>query len=394
MSRQQLPSQIRKVTLTSRKDGRPVVRYEVRVDVGTTGHRKQTKRRFRTEQEARNALGRTIDQRATGTYVLKSGDTMREVIEAWLAGKTGVRRTTWTQYRDYLKPVIELYGDMPVQDLKKSHIDTLLGLLEAGDLSRTDAKLRRKPWSGQSRRHLLANLSRVLDSEVKQGRLARNVAVLVDTPPLDKKQRPTYDVKQLRTLLDGTRDDREGIAWQLGSIGLRRAEIAGLRWQDVDMDAHTLTICHTRVMVDGHAQISTPKTQAGIRTLPIPDPVYTALLHAKALQKREGIVAEYVVVNEAGQPYRPEYLTKLFKKACKRLGLPPINLHDERHSFATNGIANGENPVKMSWYLGHTSIRTPLDLYVHKRSDELLSVAQGYAELLRDVSTDSVKEAG
>lgn len=326
---------------------------------------------------------------------------MREVIEEWLTGKTaGVRRTSWTQDRDYLKPVIQFYGDLPVQDLEKSHIDRLLKLLETGELPRENPKYNRKPWCGRSRDHLLTKLAGVLDSEVRRGRLGRNPALLVTKPIIDSKKRKTFTVQQLQALLDGTKDDRTGIAWVFGSLGLRRAEIAGIRWQDIDMQAHTIKICHTRVVVDGHDEESTPKTWAGNRTLPIPEPVYSALLRTRAMQTRDRMTAEgkyqesgYVVVDELGRPYRAQYLTKLWNRASKRLNLPAITLHDERHTCATLYIRAGVDPDIVKTWLGHTSVRFTLDTYVDAKPDDLLKAAQVHAELSKDVSTERVNKA-
>lgn len=386
MSRQQLPSQIRKVELTSRRNGRPEIRYEVRLDVGTNGQRHQVKRRYRTEQEARNALGRTIDQRASGTYILKTAVTMREVVEQWLAGKTGLRPTSWNHLRDYLKPVIDLYGDMPCQDLKKAHIDTLLRRLAEGDIPRRDKQTRRK-WSGTSRHHLLQALSRVLDNEVMQGHLPRNVALLVDKPRMDSEERPTFTPDEVQKLLNTTKDDVYGIAWQLALTGLRRAEIAGLTWDDIDMDAHELTIRRTRVVVNGKVEIGTPKTARSTRTLPIPDPLYSALLHTRASQMRRQMVGEYVVVNEQGRPPYPDHLSDEWVKACQKAKVQAIKLHDARHTCATLLHLQGVPIVTVSAWMGHATASFTMQRYTHNQPGELLKAATVHAGLSRDVST-------
>lgn len=379
--RNQLPLSIKKVELGSRRNGRPEIRYEVRIDVGSNGQRRQVKRRFRTEQEARNALGRTIDQRASGTYIHKTAVTMREVIEQWLAGKTGIRRSSWTHLRDYLKPVVDLYGDIPCQDLKKAHIDALLKRLAEGSLPRRDQQTRRK-WSGTSRHHLLQALSRVLDSEVMQGHLPRNVALLVDKPKMDSEERPTFTPDEVQKLLSVTKDDQYGIAWQLALTGLRRAEIAGLWWSDIDMDAHELTIRRTRVVVNGKVEIGTPKTARSTRTLPIPDPLYSALLYARLRS-----VGEYVVVNEQGQPPYPDHLSDEWVKACQKAKVQPIKLHDARHTCATLLHLQGVPIVTVSAWMGHATASFTMQRYTHNQPGELLKAATVHAGLSRDVST-------
>jgi integrase len=154
-----------------------------------------------------------------------------------------------------------------------------------------------------------------------------------------------------------------------------------------------MNICHTRVAVDGHDVESVPKTEAGRRTLPIPTTLYSALLHARAMQTRQRMNAGgqyvdsgYVVVDELGLPYRTQNLTKQWRKTCDRLGLPRITLHDERHTCATLHILNGANPAVMKVWLGHTSIRFMYDTYVHSQPDGLLKIAEAHAELARVVT--------
>lgn len=90
-------------------------------------------------------------------------------------------------------------------------------------------------------------------------------------------------------LLDTTQNDRDGVTYQFALAGLRRADIAGMCWSAVDMDPHTLSIKDTRVTVDGHAVDSTTKTTRSTRVLPIPDPVYAALLYVRAAKSLDRV---------------------------------------------------------------------------------------------------------
>ncbi|MDV7992177.1 tyrosine-type recombinase/integrase [Rhodococcus sp. IEGM 1374] len=384
MPRQQLPPNIKKITLPSGG-----IRYEVIIDTGVVaGKRKQSRKRFRTEEEARRELGKVVFQRDSGTYVHKRKTTVADAVDSWLSGRTSWQLSTLTGHRNRLKPLLTLYSELPLQDLTKTNIDELMARLEAGDLPR-DGKQKRRPSNGQSRRNILSSIRQLLDSEVEQGHIPRNVAQYVDTPRLDSKERPTLTVQELRAVLDVTKDDRDGHQHQLGSLGLRKQELAGLCWEHIDMEAHTMRIVRTRTIVDGKVIIGQPKTDRSKRDLPIPDPVYSSLLHARAVQRQEMSQARdryrdsgHVFVNELGDPVYPDYLTDRWKAACARAGVPVINLHDERHTCATLMILNGVPIPTVSAWLGHATSAFTMARYVHNQPHALAAAAVSYGALV------------
>ncbi len=248
-TRRRLPPGAKWVTLPSKER-----RVELVADVGidpATGKRKQTRRRYRTVEDAIEAYNKIKRESREGTYVGRSGRTLKQVCEDWLAGRRGIRPTTLAGYRNWLKPVIAAYGEMPVQKLTKRHLDDLVPLLQAGKLRRSDGHSIR-PWSARSINAMLGVLDQVLADAVKQGLMSRNVAELVDRLGQTRKERDTYTAAKVKKVLAAARHDRFEVAWHLALYGLRRGEIAGLRWSDIDVNAKTLTIDLTRVTVDGH----------------------------------------------------------------------------------------------------------------------------------------------
>jgi integrase len=119
---------------------------------------------------------------------------------------------------------------------------------------------------------------------MRQGQVVRNVAELVDRMPADPKPPETFTSAELQKVLEHIDGDRYAIAWQLALTGLRRGEVAGLRWRDIDLDARTLQISSTRLRFGKHLVEDTPKSRAGRRTLPIPDHLAAALRTARAIQ--------------------------------------------------------------------------------------------------------------
>ncbi|MBM4646540.1 tyrosine-type recombinase/integrase [Rhodococcus hoagii] len=385
MARQQLPPQIRKIELQTRKGGRPVTRYQLTVDTGVVdGKRKQLRKRFETEAEARAALAKIIDQKASGTYVSKRRDTVADCYKAWLDGRTGIKPSSLASLRDYAKPVIDGIGHIECQNLKKSHIDTLLRQLELGTLPKADGTPRR-PYGNRARQKTLMGLRQMLSNEVAQGHLARNVAMLVDMPQLERKTMQTFDVSQAQKLLTATLGQREAHAWHLALIGLRRGELAGLKWSHIDMQRHTVTISDTRVNVDGRPQDSDTKTTRSLRTLPLPDPVFSALLTARAIQTCDRAEQSdysdegYVVADRKGRPYLPDRLTRAWGRACRSAGLPVIRLHDARHTCATLMHHQGVPIVTIAAWLGHVDAGFTMRTYAHVQPDSLALASQTYA---------------
>jgi integrase len=206
--RRQLPPQIRRVELARRAGSKPVVRYQLTVDTGVIdGKRKQLRRRYRTEKEARAALAEIQGQVNAGSYVQPSTLTVEQACADWLQSRHKIRPTTAAGYEYVLQPVRSELGDFAVQDLTRRHIDELIVKLRAGSLERPGGRAR-KPWSARSCNYMLGALSQVLAQLVAEGRLARNVAGLVDRVPGKARKFETFTTDQVRTVLSGIADDR------------------------------------------------------------------------------------------------------------------------------------------------------------------------------------------
>ena len=333
MNRQQLPPQIRKIDV--RSNGKTVVRYELRVDGGvsaTTGKRQQVKRRFDTERAARIALAEVTNDANTGMFIARSGATVAEVCADFLAGRYNLRPTSGSKLAYDLSPLIERYGSMPVQALTKAHLDALIGALVKGGTVTGKGRLRR-PWSAVSINKAIDAWAMVLDDAHRQGLTMRNVAEYVSHVAVRHHDVDTYTSAEVQTILASIGDDRIGHAWELALSGLRRGEVAGLRWSDVDLDAKTLTVTNNRVDAGGTVTETDPKTASSRRTLPLPDRLVAVLRSAKARQARERLALGYghwgyVVCNEVGEPYSPQVLSvagakRLARPVCARSNCTP-----------------------------------------------------------------------
>ncbi|MDT5319614.1 MAG: integrase [Mycobacterium sp.] len=197
--RRQLPPQIRRVELTRRAGAKPVVRYQLTVDTGIVdGKRKQLRRRYRTEKEARAARAEIQGQVASGAYVQPSTLTVEQACADWLRSRHKIRPTTAAGYEYVLQPVQSELGALPVQDLTRRHIDDLIVKLRSGKLVRPGGRAR-KAWSARSCNYMLGALSQVLDQLVAEGRLTRNVGSLVDRVPGRANKFETFTPDQGRS---------------------------------------------------------------------------------------------------------------------------------------------------------------------------------------------------
>lgn len=390
VQRRQLPPQIKRIELTRRASGRPLVRYQLTVDVGTLdGKRKQLRKRYATEREAREALDEIRGEVTKGTYVHPSVLTVEEACANWLMSRHGIKPKSKSGYDGVLAPVRAELGHLPVQKLTRRHVDELVGRLRDGQVVRADGT-KRRPWGARSCNYMLGTLSQVLGQLVHDGTLVRNVVAHVDRVAGKPKKFATYTPLQVERLLRAIRDDRDRHAWHLALSGLRRGEIGGLRWRNIDFEAKTLTIGPTRISVDGKAiEQDDAKSEDSHRVLPIPDPLLLELKAAKKRQLSEKLTVGtgyadlgYVVCNEAGQPYHPDTLSKMWATTVAMAGVPRIRLHDARHTCGTTMHLQGVPAAVIAAWLGHADVAFTMRTYVHSQPDALADGARSLARVV------------
>jgi integrase len=194
----------------------------------------------------------------------------------------------------------------------------------------------------------------------------------------------TLTLEQLTAqLLPVLAEDRLGAAILLAfTTGLRRGELLALRWQDIDLTAGVLHVRQTLSRVRNHdatekdartrLDIQEPKTASSKRTVPIPAGCLAALKLHKTRQAEERLMLGQRLQNTGlvfggldGKPRDPTEFTRHFGRVLQKAGLPPIRLHDARHTFATLMLELGESPKTVQVMLGHSSVAITLDIYSH-----------------------------
>jgi integrase len=357
-------------------DGRPVLNARGE-PVMVRDQRTHT---FRTQKEAGDARAKMLADKSRGILVNASKKTVGQHLDEWLAGKRGIRESTLGNYRNALKPVYEQLGSIELQKLSKANVDALVTkMLSSGRRVGTKGP----PLSPSTINLMLTVLGMALDDAAKQGLVVRNVARLVERPKNAQPEMLTWTAEQAGAFLASVADDRLAVGWQLSLYGLRRGEVLGLRWCDVDLVAKTLTIRKTRVIVDGQVVDGEPKTDRGKRTLPLDDAQVDALTALQLRQREEAETAGsaygscpdcgegHVIVDELGDSVHPESYSDRFEVLTRKAGLPPIRLHDTLHTCGTLMHLRGVPTAVISAWLGHASASFTIKTYVHSQADAL-----------------------
>lgn len=260
-------------------------------------------------------------------------------------------------YRSVLRlHIAPTIGSRSLSGLKPKHVSALLAALVAAGHSRS-AQL------------CFVILRAALADAVRAGKISVNPCDRVD-PPRHRRADPRWwSPSELHRFADFAQNRPFGLAWLLAlCCGLRRGELAGLRWSDVDQAAGLIHICNQRQRVNGRLIDAPPKSAAGRRDLPIPPGLLPMLERQYVLQQAGGILTgcqPVYVVSPDGLPIAPEALNRALAADVAAAGVRPINLHGLRHSMATLAISLGVSMRVLQDLLGHSSYAVTAGTYAH-----------------------------
>jgi integrase len=306
--------------------------FDIDPDPLTGRRRQRTKGGYKTKKAAEQALAEAIGQWRSGRLPQRSTHTLGHFLQGeWLpAVKPRLRPSTWANYRTYTAAyVAPILGQVKLQSLTPVQLNHLYAhLLERGRRKRISSG--RTGLAPKTVRNVHVMLHSALHDAMRWGYLVRNVAEAADPP-----------AARLYAL------------WLLvATTGMRRGELAGLRWVDIDFDHATVSPIIPRVVVDHQVHDSAPKTERARRRLAL-DPVTLAALHAQRKRQAEDRQAVggryrdhgYVFTWPDGRPLHPENIANWFEQHTRAARLPRIRLHDVRHSYATAALKAGiESP--------------------------------------------------
>lgn len=345
--------------------------------VGPGGNRRQSRKRgFKTKKAASQALAAVVADQTRGTFHRPSKITVAKFLnEEWLPAKAGsLRASTLASYeqaiRNYIVPSI---GQTKLTEVDGSMLNALYGqLLTSG---RTEKRTRRgSGLSPKTVRNVHGVLTKAFHDGVRWNRILRNPCDSADPPRGTAPEMKAWTRGDLSVFINSVANHRWSGAWTLlATTGMRRGEILGLRWTDVDLASGTVTIRATRIRYGNTVTSSTPKTAKGNRTITIGEGTVAALKTMRSAQAAERLLigsgwvdTDGLVVTMAdGSAPNPEAFSNLFHRLSKAADLPSIRFHDLRHSYATAALASGV-PVKvLSQRLGHADVGVTLKIYAH-----------------------------
>jgi integrase len=348
-------------------------------DPATGKRRFYSKNGFPSKKAAQEALSAELARFHKGAFVEPSKLTVESfLLEQWLPAIEGrLRRSTRANYETNLKVhILPALGALKLQRLTAPRIAAFYSdLLTSG---RRDGK----GLAPKTVRNIHALLHRALKDATRWGYVPHNRADDVDVPHGTSPEQQVWTPEQLRAFLDHVRDDRLYALWLLvATTSMRRAELAGLRWSDIDFARSRLTPRAPRVVVNYRVHESDTKTASGRRSIALDPATLAALGMHRRRQAGERAVAELVDVNDLvftwpdGRPLHPDLITEWFRRHARRVvweqvsrqkvGLPAIRLHDVRHSYATAALAAGIPAKIVSERLGHANVQITLDTYSH-----------------------------
>jgi integrase len=340
------------------------VKVELDPDPLTGKRRYHYKGGFATKKEADAYRVQVLSEIQRGTFTVPAKLTLREYAARWLeAVKPNLGPRSWEAYEMNLRVRILPYlGNVE------------LGKLQPLALQELYAKLLGEGLSPRSVLYVHRTLHRMLEMAVKWGMVGRNVADAVEPPKQERKEVQVLDEEQASKLLSGITDLRllVPVALALG-CGLRRSEICGLRWQDVDLEAGRLHVTQTVQRLPRQGLVTLPtKTHRSRRPVDIPPGVVDILRRWRRQQAQERLAAGplwqdtgFVCTAPDGRPLDPDWLTDVFPRTAQGLGLPAINFHALRHSHASFLLKKGTHPKVVQERLGHSSINITMDTYSH-----------------------------
>ena len=265
------------------------------------------------------------------------------------------------------------------QKIIDNHIDPALGTVP---LKRLTPKMVQEYYTETQRVNGLSSntmrrhhdlLSSALRSAVRQDVIPASPMERVEPPRVRTTESYFYNNQELKLLYQKIEGNILELAVKLaGSLGMRREEICGLKWENVDLQRHLVLIREARTAYGATIVQKETKNRSSVRTLYLPDEVYLLLEQEQARQQQERCLqsptynpTDHVILDAKGVPYSPNALSLAFTRFVKKNDLPRLTFHGLRHTFATIASCQGASLFDIGKALGHSTPATTGRIYTH-----------------------------
>jgi integrase len=351
-------------------------RYDV-IDPATGKRKQKEVGGFRTKAEAEEVAKRIQYELQTGSYVEPAQTTVEEFLLDFVnnALKNEVAPNTYEQRLAYVENhIAPRIGKIKLTDLKPAHIQKFYN------------ELREQFTPGH-----VQNIGNLLTKALKQAErwdlIKRNPAALVKKPATSRKntKMKVWTVEEQKKFLDYVKSESD-FYYMLFLLaltsGMRKGEILGLQWDDVDTKQGIVSVKRTAVWAQRNLYLKDmPKTESSIRSIQIPEQTSKALKRWQLACPANPLNLVFPSPKTNGILY-PNSLDKAFQKSVRNAGVPMISFHGLRHTFATTLLANNVNPKVVQEMLGHATIKTTMDTYSHVLPNMQRSAAEQLGAVL------------
>ena len=261
---------------------------------------------------------------------------------------------------NHIKPNI---GKIPLEKLTSLELQKFYKkLLTNGRVDRLESRHQAKGLSPKTVRNIHQIISSSMNLAREQKQIAVNPAEGCSRPRLEHREMQILPVEQLQSFLREARDSDVFELYYLElATGLRRGELLGLKWEDIDLERGDLRVRRQIARINGEVVEAPLKTKNAYRTLPLAEDTIGVL---EAQRKKTGS-SQWVFPSPTGGPISPDSVLHMLHRVLKRAGLPRVRFHDLRHTFATLALQNGVDVKTVSGMLGHFSAGFTLDTYAH-----------------------------
>lgn len=365
-------------------------KYKAIVEVGSRSNRKRRSKTFGRKKDAREWISEMMIDQKEGTYVNPNRVTMEEYLDRWLEKhkKPNIQRSTYRGYRQILEGyLIPQLGDIEVQELEAYHFEVYFD-----DMREHGRKTREGGLSENTLHKHYVFLNAALKRAIKLGLKKYNPLDAIDSPTPEKKEAPVFSKDEYQKLLEVAKDDLLMFTFIFMGLmtGMRKSEMLGLEWSEVDLDNRVLDIKKSMVNVrGGYLHKEKMKNKSSRRQIKI-SPTLVEVLKKYRLERNKTRL-KYGIKNLSAEkdfvfckldktPFALAYYNRAFNKLLDKAGLPQkFSIHTMRHTFATINVNSDVKRETVMQMLGHSTIQTTIDLYYHgdlDQQDEAISAIE------------------